>query len=270
MKSIKKETGSEVLDFINLGVGGGQKDYTILTKILQMAGGRRLRYIPLDESYSMLRSAVEYVWQLHITGSYRNWETIAILGDLTRLERYRSLIHNHGSRASNPKIFALLGSVIGNFDERLVLSSVRGSMSDSDVFILGADLIAGRSIEELKKGYSTEPVRDLIISPIGEHLSYYRKRKEVRTFLSRLDEATIGVEVQSNKGDVPGSKRVQVYLTIPRFPRLNHAFSTKYDLGGLTEFLTKTMGFRIVDNPYTIPDKRTKKVRYVKFILAKG
>jgi class 3 adenylate cyclase len=265
IETIKQDTNCDVFDFINLGVGGGQKDIIILTKLLEMAGGKRLRYVPLDESDSMLRAAVDYVWQLNITGSYRNWETLAILGDLTRLERYKSLIRN--PRVMNPKIYALLGSVIGNFDEHLILSSIRNSMEDSDVFILGADLVAGRKVGELKLGYEIKPVRKLIIAPLKEHLTFYSDEERVSNFLSKLDDATINVEVQSNKGDVPRSKRLQVYLNVDGL-RLNHAYSTKYDLGCLKEYLTKTMKFRILDS-YTLPDKRTKKERYVKFILRK-
>lgn len=267
MKVIKNDTNSEVFDFVNLGVGGGQKDITILSSLLEMAGGSRLRYIPLDESYSMLRAAVDYVWQNYskITGSYRNWETIAILGDVTRLERYKDLIQS--PRVMNPRIYALLGSVIGNFDERLILSNIKNSMSDLDVFILGADLIAGRTIKELRRGYSIKPIRDLIIYPLKEHLVSYSDEKRVGDFLSRLDRATINAEVQSGKGNVPRSKRVQVYLTVGGL-RLNHFYSTKYDLECLKEYLTKTMRFRILKS-YTAPDKKTKEDRYVKFILRK-
>lgn len=265
IKTIKDDTNCGVFDFVNLGVGGGQKDITILTKLLEMAGGRKLRYIPLDENYSMLKAAVDYVWQLNIAGSYRNWETIAILGDLTRLERYKSLIWNHHARVVNSRIYALLGSVIGNLDERLVLSSVKNAMEGSDVFILGADLIADRTTEDLKQGYDIDPVRDLIISPLIEHLSSYRREKRVSDFLSKLDKATIKAEVQAGKGDVPRSKRVQVYLIVGGL-RWNHFFSTKYDLECLKEFLTETMGFRIL-KVYTARDKSTRKERYAKFIL---
>lgn len=215
----------------------------------------------------MLRAAVDYVWQNYskITGSYRNWETIAILGDVTRLERYKDLIQS--PRVMNPRIYALLGSVIGNFDERLILSNIKNSMSDLDVFILGADLIAGRTIKELRRGYSIKPIRDLIIYPLKEHLVSYSDEKRVGDFLSRLDRATINAEVQSGKGNVPRSKRVQVYLTVGGL-RLNHFYSTKYDLECLKEYLTKTMRFRILKS-YTAPDKKTKEDRYVKFILRK-
>lgn len=260
LRRITEDTENSVFDFVNLGTGGGEKDTIILSKLLDAAQGKRMRYIPLDKSYSMLSDAINYVLQFFGSQSGRaNWEVIAILGDILAIERYKPIIY----KGYNPKLYGLLGSFIGNFNETQVLSRIVNIMQDSDVLMMGADLIGGRDDKELGLGYDIEAVRQLTIHPIIEHLATLD-----RNLADSFRDATIHIDIQSFVSKVPNSKTVQVWLLDKKGNKYYHAFSTKYNLPSLKDYLTKTMGFRIIKT-YTWIDKKTKKERYAKFLLRK-
>jgi uncharacterized SAM-dependent methyltransferase/class 3 adenylate cyclase len=258
--SVIEDTGNRVFDFVNLGTGGGQKDIIILENLLDAAQGQRMRYIPLDKSYSMMSDAINDVLKFFSAQSGRaNWEVTAILGDILAIERYKSIIY----KGNNPKLYGLLGSTIGNFNETQVLSRLVNIMQDSDVLMLGADLIGGRNDKELGLGYDIDAVRELIIHPIIEHLSTLD-----RNLADSFRDATIHTDILPFVSKVPNSKTVQVYLLDKRGNKYYHFFSTKYDLPSLKGYLTKTVGFRIIKT-YTWIDQKTKKERYAKFLLRK-
>lgn len=258
--SVIEDTGNRVFDFVNLGTGGGQKDIIILENLLDAAQGQRMRYIPLDKSYSMMSDAINNVYKFFSAQSGRaNWEVTAILGDILTIERYKPIIY----KGNNPKLYGLLGSTIGNFNETQVLSRLVNIMQDSDVLMLGADLIGGRNDKELGLGYDIDAVRDLMIFPIIEHLATHDQN-----LAESFREAKIHTEIRSGVSKVPNSKTVQVCLLDNRENKYYHFFSTKYDLPSLKGYLTKTIGFRIIKT-YTWIDQKTKKERYAKFLLRK-
>lgn len=261
IKTIVKDTNHRVFDFVNLGTGGGRKDNIIIESLLEAGRGKRMRYIPMDKSYSMLSDAIAWVLPLITERSARtNWEVIAILGDILKIERYKPIIY----RGENPKLYGLLGSMIGNFDEIRVLSRIKSIMQDNDILMMGADLIGGRSDEELKIGYDTKSVRELMIYPIIEHIAA-RNPALVEAF----KRVSVHSEIRSYGLRVPNSKRVQVFLLDDKTGNTYyHFFSTKYDLKSLSTFLKKNMGFRIIKT-YTSTDDHTNKKRYVKFLLRK-
>jgi len=257
IKRLKAETGHVAYDFVNLGTGGGQKDVVILDNLLSAQQERRIRYFPIDQSYSMLTSSINYVLPLLSGSPNRNWDLIAILGDLTRLDRYRGLL----STGPNPKLFGLLGSLIGNFDEVSVLTGIRRFMTPLDVLMIGADLIGDRKPEELTSGYDIPSVKELIIYPIIEHLS------DSADLADRFRKATINATPEPGL-HVPKSIRVQVHLNVDG-TTYDHFYSTKYDYDNLCYFLKRTMNFEFIGEPFTWKDPTTHQPRYAKFLLRK-
>jgi hypothetical protein len=260
LKIMFSETATRAFDFVNLGTGGGEKDTIILSNLLNAAQGDKIRYIALDKSYSMLSDAVNFVLQFFRSQSGRaNWEAAAILGDILTLERYRPIIH----QGYNPKLYALLGNLIGNLDETDVLTRISKVMDDSDLLLLDADLIAGRKDDELDFGYKIDDVKELMIRPIIEHLASHDQE-----LADSFRNATISTEIRRRGSKVPNSKRVQVCLHDSKGNKYEHAFSTKYDLPSLKDYLKSAMGFRILKSSVW-RDSKTRRARYVNLLLAK-
>lgn len=58
---ISKDSKHRVFDFIDLGVGYGQKDYTILSWLLENADESTVHYYPIDLSFPMLQHNYNYI-----------------------------------------------------------------------------------------------------------------------------------------------------------------------------------------------------------------
>ena len=259
---------SSYFDFVNLGVGGGKKDTFILESLLQRSKGKKIRYFPLDNNYSMLSNAIQDVLPLISEDQHRNLELMAILGDFMKIHNYRSIIYNNPT----PKIFGLLGSLLGNVNEKRILTSIKSFMREQqDILIIGADLIGNRSNTELEEPYKQPEVLDLMISPLIEHLSTDPDPAN-REFVSRLNTAKINAKIEEEGLEIPLSKKVQVSFSVGK-DEYKHFFSTKYDLKSLTKYLEDTMGFSIISK-YTETGKfenpeNVHNAKYVKFLLRK-
>lgn len=258
VKKLTQVSSMRPFDFVNLGTGGGQKDTIILEHLLRGANGEKVRYIPLDKSYSMLSDAINVVLQYLGSRSGVHCEVIAILGDILTLERYSPLIY----RGRNLKFYGLLGNLLGNFAESRLLGRILNVMRDDDFLMIDADLIGGRKDRELDFGYTIGAVKELMVHPVIEHLASYPE------VVSNFRNAKISTKVVSNISEVSKSKTVQVVLTDKDDNKYLHAFSTKYDFESLKNYLAKTMGLRIVWTSTYIHNK-TKKARYAAFVVRK-
>jgi len=267
---IQADSKAASFDFINIGPGGAQKDITILSALVaasQVSQKTKIRYVALDQSYSMLIGSLNTVIEYQGRNPEVEIEVLGILGDLRRLSDYKHIIDIQ----KRPRVYGLLGSLLGNFDERLILSSIRNAMRNQDYLLLGAELIAGRAEPELTKGYNTKPVRDLILEPIREHLPINGNRK----LLAQLKKARVEAEVTPGSR-VPSAMRVQMFFSL-NGARYTHFFSTKYDLSNLRSYIRET-GFVIVgkeigdtfEGEFTSSDAQTKEARYVKFVLKRN
>lgn len=112
-----------------LGAGNGEKARIILDAM--HAAGSARAYVPIDVSAGFLESAAEDLQE-----SYPRLRLRPIAADMT--------VSLHlPSDLSHPILFALLGSTIGNFDDRMavrLLRRIRNAMSADDHLLLGADL----------------------------------------------------------------------------------------------------------------------------------
>ncbi len=253
---IKEDTSYSLFDYVSLGAGGAEKDSIIIQELINNAGGERLFYFPLDQSFSMLSYAIDYISP--VTSANNNLGLFAIYGDFTNLSRYGSMIYN----SHNPKIYSLLGNTLGNVDEGLVLTQIRDTMRNSDRLIVGVSLTGGRTDKELERGYDVEAVRDLLTAPLIEKLSYDQQLSD------SFRNATVYAGTIDKGVRVPGSRKVQVYLKANDI-EYKFAYAMKYDLDNLLKYLkSDKIGFNPVGSPILAFDEQKRPV-YAKFILRK-
>lgn len=117
--------------FVELGAGSARKSEIIL-RAMDREEGRR-RYVPVDVSGEFLRATARRLERDH--PGLRVTPVVADMTDPLELP----------SDLPGPRLFALLGSTLGNFpgeDGVALLSRVTLAMAPVDVFLLGVDLRA--------------------------------------------------------------------------------------------------------------------------------
>jgi hypothetical protein len=226
---------TDYFDFIDLGVGAAVKDYYLLKPLLEKMpkNGQRVNYIPIDYSIGILQKTMDYMDKL--MDSYPNKMHIeAILGDFFRLTRYTSKI-NQLSRS--PKVFALLGNILGNVDEVRILNTITKTMNPNDLFLLEVDLIDQRTDDQLKVGYGSDEItKDFLLYPILKHFKTENKRTG-----TKIEDFELITDIQV-MSVVPNSRTVvtSAYYGENYSEKIDLIQSHKYDLDSLLKFLYST------------------------------
>jgi L-histidine N-alpha-methyltransferase len=120
-------TGSRTL--VEFGAGSGEKTRILIDALHRP--DRPLTWVPVDLSDEFLEASSG-----RIAGEYAGLRVRPIIGDITRPIPLPADL-------SVPRLFAFLGSTIGNFDDPTatsMLRSMRSSMMEEDSLLLGADL----------------------------------------------------------------------------------------------------------------------------------
>lgn len=184
------QPATDHVDLIDLGVGAAVKDYYLLKALLERMPktGQRMNYVPIDYSIAILQKAMDNIDEL--MDSYPNKLHIeAILGDFFRLVRYSTRINE---LSSSPKVFALLGNILGNVDEYKILTAITKTMNPNDLFLLEIDLINGRTKDQLKVGYgSDDTTKNFLLYPVIKHF-----KAENRKTRTKIDDFELEVDVQ--------------------------------------------------------------------------
>jgi len=123
--------GTEVL----LEIGSGMARKTGLLVDALCTGAANPTYVPFDISHATLDASAHHLMRLH-----PRLHVHGVIGDFTR--DLAALLRPPLPRG--PRLFAFLGSTVGNLDERAAPAFVRSVsrlMSDVDRFLLGVDLV---------------------------------------------------------------------------------------------------------------------------------
>lgn len=122
-------------ELVEIGAGMARKTGLLLDAL--SSNGSPI-YVPFDISQDAIEQAVpslmEAIPSLHVRG---------VIGDFTQDMRVFAR-KRQAHRAREPRLFALLGSTIGNLDETeapALLRTISEVMDDGDAFLLGTDLV---------------------------------------------------------------------------------------------------------------------------------
>lgn len=228
---ILEKTATDHVDLMDLGVGAATKDYYLLKALLEKMpqGGKRMNYVPLDYSIAILQKVMDYIGDLMDT--YPNKLHIeGVLGDFYRLVRYR---HRINDLSESPKVFALLGNILGNADEYAILTAITESMNRNDFFLLEIDLIDNRTDDKLKEGYGNDEItKNFLLSPILKHSPKYRKTG------MKIEDFELHADVRKSS-IIPNSKTVvtSAYYGENNSERMDLVPSHKYDLQSVVDYL---------------------------------
>jgi hypothetical protein len=155
--------------FINLGVGDGRKDYTILDELQHKA--KHVLYFGVDESFPMIQLTMDYLRDEDLL-QYGKIDLHYVVDDFLNPQRYKEFIHARERETSRGgkrvRLVAILGGTFGNYDERALLAAASQLLGPGDFLLIGAELVAGRAHHELTDGYSHSKVLRFISGPIAD------------------------------------------------------------------------------------------------------
>jgi L-histidine Nalpha-methyltransferase len=133
---IIEQTGAGEL--VELGSGASVKARVLLDAMER--AGTLTRYLPLDVSERVVREAAEDL--------VRDYDELQVHGVIGDFERHLSRVP---SRNDTPRLVALLGGTIGNFQpepRRALLSAMAELLSPDDRILLGTDLVKEPAVIE--------------------------------------------------------------------------------------------------------------------------
>jgi L-histidine N-alpha-methyltransferase len=196
-RGIVDRVGAEVL--VEIGSGMARKTGLLVGALCARAGSPR--YVAFDISPGAVEASTRALAKSHPRLSTRG-----IVGDFGRDLR---ALANGGLARSGPRLFAFLGSTIGNLDEReapALLQRAADAMTARDAFLLGVDLVKDERVlhaayndaQGVTAAFNKNVLRVLSRDLDGdfdesafEHLAFYDTR------LSRIEMHLVSLRRQS-------------------------------------------------------------------------
>ncbi|MHB8546547.1 MAG: L-histidine N(alpha)-methyltransferase [Nitrosotalea sp.] len=220
-------------EFINLGVGGAEKDRLLIKTLLENTTGT-IHYRAYDQSLPMLEYEKDRIkiWQREFGKSRIKFE--GVHGDFCDLPKE---VTNRSKTLT--KIYSMLGNTFGNMHENEMVEVMSKAMNYEDFLILGIGLLQDGS--NMKEGYDNPLVRELMLYPILHHLDPVNDKH----LIVKLEESEINLSI-SHFGDVHRSKTISTsFVNKKENLNIQHYFTTRYDLIELKKYL-QTKGFKIL------------------------
>ena len=143
VNSILDETGRKPLNVIDLGCGNGRKAGLFLQAMKKRK--IKVRYCPIDISGYMVKQAMQEIENIggaeiiNVHWNISDFENLQNVVPLLKIDEYKT------------NFFLLLGNTFGNFETHELLYSVRSSMKDGDLILIGNGLNNNRMEEDIVK-----------------------------------------------------------------------------------------------------------------------
>ena len=229
---IREVTGDVTL--LELGSGYSVKTDHLLRAWLARAPS--VNYIPVDVSEAALRQACEAISRVHLSA-----RVVGVHAD------YREALP--ACREVSPVMVVFLGSTIGNLgpeDESRFLREVASSLSPSDFFLLGVDLVKDRSVIDRAyndaAGVTAEFTRNLFARmnrELGSDIDVFAV-EHVACYDSSNEQ--VDIHARFNKKQTIRLEPLGSSFEIAQGEMLRTEISRKYSLEKYLPYL-KTLGF---------------------------
>ncbi|MFA5992779.1 MAG: L-histidine N(alpha)-methyltransferase [Candidatus Pacearchaeota archaeon] len=154
IKEVLITVGTGPLNIIDLGCGDGKKAALFVE---QLKGKVKLRYCPIDISGYMVEKAIKTMRNLNAGEVVQfQWN----ISDFENLENVSALLRQEEYKKN---FILLLGNTLGNFEINELLYTVRSSMREGDLLLIGNGL-DNRHKDELTKSYNNDAVNNFQIN----------------------------------------------------------------------------------------------------------
>ena len=170
IEAIIKELGSKPINIIDLGCGDGKKAAMFLKKMKN--NNMKVRYCPIDISSHMVKQAIQEVEKLSGT------EIINVKWNISDFENLQNVIPLLKTKEYKVNFFLLLGNTLGNFETHELLYSIRNSMREGDLILIGNGLNNHNMEEDIVKSCRENPLRNEFFSLILKLIGFNKDQLE--------------------------------------------------------------------------------------------
>jgi L-histidine N-alpha-methyltransferase len=223
-------------ELVELGSGSAKKTRLLIEAAIEQGSLRR--YVPLEVSQETVEDSARRLARL-----YPGLEVYAVVGDFEQ--------HLDQLPAGRRRLFAFLGSTLGNFPEEQAiafLARLRRLMTDGDWLLLGTDLVKDKQILEAAyndaDGITAEFNRNIlnvINEQVGgdfdtdafEHVAHYNEERE------RIES-----QLRSKRDQSVRLERIDLEIEFAAGEHLRTEVSCKYTKRSLRRILTSA-GMRL-------------------------
>lgn len=270
-------------DLFSLGVGVGQDDAVMLKtlsrhlrSISYHPNTKKALYLATDISMHLINHSLSSIKQAS-EKIFEHIEVVILNVDFQELNKYEVHLAKKECRR-NPRLLCLLGSTLGNYNEKDLLTKIVNIMSEVDYLVLGVDCPIDEWSENdivscykgLEKGYDflLGPVESAVNNPFSSHWSKVQKQNRIPAKISDEHLNAFGLRNQ-----IPYSRDVYHELDLSELKRgkvgLNK--STKYKFNSLLNWLRNTLFLReeIVLKPSDVGATISKGTNYCLIVLRK-
>jgi len=205
MKSAIDEVDHNSLNVIDLGCGNGKKAALFLNEMQKR--GLKVRYCPIDISAHMVQKAIEEVSALKHT------EIIKVQWNISDFENLQNVVPLLRKDEYKINFFLLLGNTLGNFEMHELLYSIRSSMRDGDILLVGNGLNNHNMEQDIVKSCRENPLRDTFFSMILTQIGLKKEQIEygvrfandrIETYYTLLTDVKLSFQdknIYLSKGD---------------------------------------------------------------------
>lgn len=211
-------------NFVDLGCGDGKKATLFIEELDKHI---QLRYCPIDISGYMVSKAAEAVKALQVG------EVLDFKWNISDFENLNNITPLLRDSVFQNNFMMLLGNTLGNFDMEDILHSIRSSMNEHDVLLIGNGITRGSNEQDWAKEYKDKAIKDWLLEMLK---------------LMGLDEDDVDYDVRFV------NSRIEELYTLKRDKTVKHllhtidfkkgdviiaAISYKYTLPALTDTMSK-------------------------------
>lgn len=244
LKKIVKEIGKDSMNIIDLGCGDGRKAALFLDEMKKKK--TLVRYCPIDISGHMVKRAIDEMEKIS-----KDTEIIKVHWNISDFENLQNVVPLVKNDEYKTNLFLLLGNTFGNFETHELLYSVRNSMRDGDLAIIGNGLDNNQTEEDIVKSCRENKLRNdffsLVLKLAGfkkDSIEYGVRFRNARleTFYTILKDVTLefqGRKIIFYKGD-----QVVVGFT--------YLYEREELLGFLKMYFGEVTNFVLEDGSYTL------------------
>jgi len=208
LSDIIEEVGAKPVNIIDLGCGNGKKALMFLKEMKNR--NLKTKYCPIDISGHMVKQAIK---EIEDVGEIKDSEIIKVQWNISDFENLQNVVPLLKKDEYKTNFFLLLGNTLGNFETHELLYSVRNSMRDGDLILIGNGLNNHKMEEDIVKSCRENPMRDEFFSLILRLVGFKKNQIEygvrfsndrLETFYTILSDATISFQdrkIEFKKGD---------------------------------------------------------------------
>lgn len=241
--SILDETGKKPLNVIDLGCGNGRKAGLFLRAMKERK--IKVRYCPIDISGHMVKQAMQEIENIggaeiiNVHWNISDFENLQNVVPLLKIDEYKT------------NFFLLLGNTFGNFETHELLYSIRSSMKDGDLILIGNGLNNKRMEEDIVKSCKENKLWNSFMSAVPKLLGLKEdnleldvrfKNDRLETLYAIKKDATIEFQ----------DKKIEFY----KGDQIIVGFTYHYEKDELMSYLKMYFGdvslFTLKDGSYTL------------------